>query len=1014
MSKSILALIVASFFALQLRASQPIFNISSLADANQGQTIDIDFHVDHFSQLVAVQFSVNWNPGVLEFQSIKNLNASVTGLNPSSFNVASFIAQGKFTMVWFEPGTNQVTIPDGSLFFTVEFKVVGNACQNSAVSITSDPLETLASEDGINNVNLVANNGQVSVFGEGCTQDIQIVGNSVTGSCGSTVCVSFVVTNFTDVGAMDFSIVYNPAVLQFNKFQNFAPLMAFNEGSTNPVSPGILRVVWTDQNVQNESLPDGTTLFEVCFDVVGGGGQFSQVAFAAGNDPNGLIFNIDGTPHALVLTPAQVTVQCALQGFAFIADTVCTTPDGITCIDVKVHDFDDLVTFEMSMNWDSTKFVFDHLEGFGALPGLDASVFGVPPANTLQGQITALWIDLTLNGFTLPDYTTIFRLCLKAVGPVGTSSPVTFSDVPIAIEVATIDSAINFSLLQGLAQIKTSCDSIQPCSISYTITPTNPACPREPTGAVDLEVTVTNCTDTPTYVWSLGGLTTQDLTGVPAGTYTVTITVGSQVVVANAIVKDPDPIGVTGTKTEPSPPGSCNGSVNITVTGGHPPYTFLWSNGLHTEDLLNLCAGSYTVTVTDSTGCTFIPNAFVLGADISATINNVSCPGGTDGSVCANASFGVAPYTYHWANSASTQCINDLKAGSYCITITDSASSTRDTCFTVTEPQPLITSASITHDVSVTCKGAIDLNVTGGTPPFTYSWSNGATTQDLINLCGGTYCVTITFSGGACSFDTCFTVNSGGINVQLTATQYGNFQTSCSGSCDGQITSGVTGATGTITYHWSSGPTTADLFNVCPGTYSLTVTDGSGQSASSSVTITAPPSLNLTVQSTLPSDISASDGAASAIVSGGVPNYTYTWSRNGAVIGTTAALNNLSSGVYHIVVTDANGCSADSTIELIVGGECYKGITVITPNDDGKNDYLIITCVFDIDNHLFIYNRNGALVYETDNYTNNWNGVDQDSQPLADGGYHWVLELFHQGTPAQIVKGTVNILRTAD
>jgi hypothetical protein len=491
-----------------------------------------------------------------------------------------------------------------------------------------------------------------------------------------------------------------------------------------------------------------------------------------------------------------------------------------------------------------------------------------------------------------------------------------------------------------LAEIKETCVDTGVCSIGYTTVPAMPKCPREATGAIDLTVTLTGCTDTPTYLWS-NGFTTQDLTGIVAGTYTVTITVGASSVIASTTVVDPEPIGVTGTITDPVPIGGSNGSINITVSGGTPSYTFHWSNDATTEDLTNVSAGIYSVTVTDANGCSFIPDQFIVGAEIAASVTNVTCAGGSNGSVCVTPSFCLSPYTFLWSNGATTACINNVIAGSYCVTITSSDNCTRDSCFTVTQPPALNVSANVVNDVNENCTGAIDLNVTGGTPPITYLWSNGSTMQDLVNLCGGQYCVTITYGNGTCSFDTCFTVFSGGLQLNLQAKTYGSFQTSCNSVCDGEITSEVIGGTEPFTYHWSNDASTPDLTGICAGIYSLTVTDASGQTAASTKTITSPNALVLNITKTVPSDFTSTDGAISVVVTGGIPNYTYEWTKNGVVIGHSAALSNLSAGNYQIVVTDANGCVASDVEALFpTGGECYKGLTVITPNDDGKKRLL--------------------------------------------------------------------------
>jgi hypothetical protein len=123
-----------------------------------------------------------------------------------------------------------------------------------------------------------------------------------------------------------------------------------------------LKVVWFNGNVENQSLPDGTVLLEICFNVVGTGGQSSDITFGAGENT---FSDIDNNQYPTTITPASVTAQCALQGFALIADHLCTQPDAVVCMDVNINDFDDIIAFQFSMNWDSTKFTYDHVEGFG-------------------------------------------------------------------------------------------------------------------------------------------------------------------------------------------------------------------------------------------------------------------------------------------------------------------------------------------------------------------------------------------------------------------------------------------------------------------------------------------------------------------------------------------------------------------------------------------------------------------------------------------------------------------------
>jgi gliding motility-associated-like protein len=1011
MSKSIYGLIAGLFAFLHVAAQPVTFSINDL-DADPGQTVDINFTVDDFTNVISVQYSVNWNPAILEFKELKNFNASIPGLNASVFNTTpAFVDQGQFTLSWIESSITPITIPDGSVMFTVSFEVVGAPCQNTAVAITTNPLDIEVSGENEVELDYLLNNGSVNIPGTGCAQDIEFIGNNVIGACGSNTCIQFTVENFETVGAMEFSLSYDPNVLQFTEFKNFAPLPGFGEGNTNLLLPGTLRVLWFDSNVENDTLPDGTVLFEICFDVIGSGGQSSGITF--GNNPPPSITDIDGNPHVVDITPAVITAQCALEGFALIADTLCTMPNGEVCFDVKINDFDDIIALQFSMNWNPAVFEFDRVENFG-IPGLDISGFGTPGFPGIEeGELVLSWIDLSLEGETLPDSFTIFTVCLNAVGAAGTSSPVTFTQNPLEIEIANVDSSITtYALLQGFGEIKVMCNECD--DLSFTITPTSPNCPRECNGAINLEV-IENCPETPTYVWNHGP-TTQDVSELCSGTYTVTITLGNQVVIATATVTDPPSIAVTGTVVNPNPPGSNTGSVDITVTGGETPYTYLWSNNAQTQDISNVSAGVYNVTITDNNGCVFIPDPFVVGAEVVASITNVSCPGGNDGAINLSPAFGTSPYTFTWNTVPvqTTEDLNNLSAGTYCVTITDALSATRDTCFVVTEPADLVVAAVITNDVTENCQsGAIDLSVSGGTLPYTYLWSNGATTQDLNNLCGGQYCVTITYGQG-CTFDTCFTVFSGNISINLVATQYGSYQVSCSGECDGEITAVISGGAIPFTFQWSNGATSQDIAGLCAGSYTLTVTDASGNSAISSITLNEAPPFALAYITTSPTDYVTSDGAIAVVVNGGTPPYTYEWT--GPATGSTASLNNVPAGTYTIEITDAAGCTIRDSEQLLpeLDIDCYTATKVFTPNQDGRNDYFIIACVLDFENQLYIFNRFGGLVYETDDYQNNWEGVDQDGQPVPDGGYHWVLEVTRAGGVTDIYKGTVNLVRTAD
>lgn len=195
-----------------------------------------------------------------------------------------------------------------------------------------------------------------------------------------------------------------------------------------------------------------------------------------------------------------------------------------------------------------------------------------------------------------------------------------------------------------------------------------------------------------------------------------------------------------------------NGTIDISAAGGTIPYTYLWNNGDTTEDRAGLTPGTYVVVIKDHVNATDTLTIVLTAPDSLiplAIATQVTCNGGNDGSINLMVTGGVTPYTYNWSNGATTQNISALTAGNYIVTVTDSNGCTRPLTVTVTQPDSLVLSA-ITADLSCNNSndGSINLSVTGGKTPYSYSWSNGATTQDLGALAAGTYTVTVTDSNG--------------------------------------------------------------------------------------------------------------------------------------------------------------------------------------------------------------------------------------------------------------------------
>jgi len=215
-------------------------------------------------------------------------------------------------------------------------------------------------------------------------------------------------------------------------------------------------------------------------------------------------------------------------------------------------------------------------------------------------------------------------------------------------------------------------------------------------------------------------------------------------------------------------PVSCfrgsDGTISLTISAVTAPYTYLWSNGDTSQNLLGVTAGTYSVIITDINGDITLDSATITAPPvwlISLTTVDVSCYGGSDGSIDLTVTGGIPPYTYLWSNGATTEDISDLTADIYEVTVTQSDSCTLVDSAVITEPDPLITNLVVNNESSAgTGDGSADLTVTGGILPYLFSWSNSATTEDITGVQSGTYTVTIVDANFCVAYDTAFIVTT--------------------------------------------------------------------------------------------------------------------------------------------------------------------------------------------------------------------------------------------------------------
>lgn len=380
---------------------------------------------------------------------------------------------------------------------------------------------------------------------------------------------------------------------------------------------------------------------------------------------------------------------------------------------------------------------------------------------------------------------------------------------------------------------------------------TNVLCYAYPTGSAT--VTASNGTSPYSYTWS-NGQHTATASNLIAGTYTVTVSdLHACSAMTTVSITQPSQLVAIATATNVSCGYSNNGYINLTVNGGLVPYSYQWNTGATTQHLQNVPAGTYAVTVTDANGCTNVATA-VVGIDpplnVSVTSTNVACFGGFTGTATATATGGTNTYAYHWSNNQAAQTATGLSAGSYSVTVTDGNGCSGMASTTITQPTELQIAYQATH---ISCDGATlgtaSVSVVGGVQPYTYTWSNGQTGTSVANLTAGTYACTVTDTNG-CIDMVAFTI----VQPTTPIADAGNNVSSCE---DAEV---ILTATGGEEYVWSTGETTAEI-TVVPGTtttYTVTVTNDYGCTASDAVTVTVTPIPNVTFD--LPGNVCAQDG----------------------------------------------------------------------------------------------------------------------------------------------------------
>ncbi len=696
--------------------------------------------------------------------------------------------------------------------------------------------------------------------------------SSSTNAPGDNVCLEVVSENgFADIQSIQYAITWDGTILQYTGVTNITPLLPSLTQSAFNYQNDTLRMVWFE-SLGGATVPDGTVLFEICFDVIGADGECTDVSFVN-------------------LGP-------------------------LTSIEV----FDDM----------------GNELGFSGSPGMICVSNSALQANAVQSSVSCPGdsnggFTLTVSGGT-PPYNITWQLAgggpVMGPGVINVDGGMlTVSNLPVGNYVITITDSSATPLVE-IEQVEV----LGPPMINLLFSTDVGLCNGDPgsiTATVVLDSTpVVNPTQFFNFDWSNGG-TTPTISNITSGLYTLTVTemITGCFVTEQTFLPQPAPLVATITLDTASCSGLEDGIISVSVSGGtqdaNGDYEIQLAslNISGTQANAMLQSGTYSLLVTDANGCTIQENIFLPAhkiLSIAPTIQNVDCSGDCNGSILAQGTTSggapTLPYNFTWTgtpnppaatDTPTNSTLDNLCIGTYIVHMQDPDGCEIMDTFSIIQPTPL--EVDVLDVVNESCQpgmdGSITVGVTGGAAPFTYTWNTAANDSIATGLSAGLYTLNVT------DVNNCFDTVSVLITVpdppEILALE--NDTINCPSGNDGSLTVVPVDPASIASYDWTGGLFGPTINNLTPGEYIVTITDLNNCTAVDTGYVFAPPPLVLdSVSLTSPSCVGGPDGAIIIFVSGGTGPYNFVWSDptapNGNVFGFASA------GDYTIEVFDANNC----------------------------------------------------------------------------------------------------------
>ncbi|MBS1623238.1 MAG: gliding motility-associated C-terminal domain-containing protein, partial [Bacteroidetes bacterium] len=567
------------------------------------------------------------------------------------------------------------------------------------------------------------------------------------------------------------------------------------------------------------------------------------------------------------------------------------------------------------------------------------------------------------------------------------------------------------------------------------VTGTDPTCPGSATGTAT--ASPTGGSGTLHYSWSATPpQNTATATNLTAGTYDVTVTDDSLCSVSGTVTLS-DPGATTfgsGAETDARCHGSADGTATVSPQGAFGPYTYHWNDpALQTgATATGLTAGTYTVVVTDSRGCTVSTNVTIgePGALVPVlTQTNLRCYHGHSGTATVTVTGGTLPYSYQWNdlpyNTTGPTLTNGDAQITYTVTVTDGLGCTLTQDVTFTEPLPLQLTVTAT---GTTCAATVDGTITGvaadGAAPYTYSLQDitGNTIQTnatgLFEGLGAQFYTVVATDANGCRRSDTITVQRAPFNVYEVIAD----STSCYGPeyTDGRIhIDGFTYINAPFLYALDGGmdQDIPDFYDLGAGPHTLTITDVHGCDTTMTVIVGEPLPASVDI---LPGDSTIAEGAGLQLSTAFRPYSTdsiksYAWSPAAGLscidCPDPLATPYSSENTYTVTVTYNQGCMAVTTVHINTTGDPPVYIpNAFSPNGDGNNDVFYVYGEGIKTLRMTIFNRWGEKVFESDNQSQGWDGTYRGvlQEP---GIYIYVVDLIYLNDHKRVKDGSITLIR---